>query len=91
VVDIDGVVASLVPDNDYARSSPLQANIDRVNALFDQGHRIVMFPARGSETGKDWSQVTMNGATPRATRCRPAMRVRFKTRCSRRFMGRWVR
>lgn len=58
VVDIDGVLASLVPDNDYARAEPMRENVARVNALHDQGHRIVLFTARGSATGKDWTSVT---------------------------------
>lgn len=58
VVDIDGVIASLVPDNDYARAEPLRENVALVNALHDQGHRIVLYTARGSATGKDWTSVT---------------------------------
>lgn len=58
VVDIDGVVATLVPDNDYARAEPLRENIARLNALHDRGHRIVLFTARGSATGKDWTELT---------------------------------
>jgi len=58
VVDIDGVLASLVPDNDYARAEPLRENIARVNALHARGHRIVLFTARGSATGRDWTDLT---------------------------------
>lgn len=58
VVDIDGVIASLVPDNDYARAGPLRENIARVNALHARGHRIVLFTARGSATGRDWTELT---------------------------------
>ena len=58
VVDVDGVVASLVPENDYRRSQPLRANIARINALHAAGHRIVLFTARGSATGKDWTELT---------------------------------
>jgi len=58
VVDVDGVVASLTPDNDYNLAQPLIGTIERINRLYDRGHRIVMFTARGSATGIDWSQVT---------------------------------
>jgi CMP-N,N'-diacetyllegionaminic acid synthase len=58
VVDFDGVIGSLVPDNDYARSEPLAGNIARVNRLHRRGHRILIFTARGSATGKDWADVT---------------------------------
>jgi nucleoside-diphosphate-sugar epimerase len=60
VVDVDGVVASLVPDNDYRKAEPLAGNIAHINRLHDAGHRIVMFTARGSATGIDWSEVTRN-------------------------------
>lgn len=58
VVDVDGVVASLTPGNDYTLSQPLSSTIDKINRLYDRGHRIIMFTARGSATGIDWSQVT---------------------------------
>ena len=58
VIDIDGVVASLVPDNDYAKAEPLTGAIGAINRLYAQGHRIVMFTARGSATGLDWREVT---------------------------------
>lgn len=58
VVDFDGVLGSLVPDNDYSRSEPLERNIARVNRLHERGHRILIFTARGSATGVDWADVT---------------------------------
>lgn len=58
VVDIDGVLAEAMPDLDYAQAQPMVENVARVNALFDSGCRIVLFTARGSGTGKDWSEVT---------------------------------
>jgi dTDP-glucose 4,6-dehydratase len=60
VVDVDGVVAGLVPDNDYRKAEPLAGNIAHINRLHDAGYRIVMFTARGSATGIDWSDVTRN-------------------------------
>jgi CMP-N,N'-diacetyllegionaminic acid synthase len=56
--DIDGVLASLVADNDYSQSQPLAAGIAMVNQLFDAGHEIVLFTARGSKTGIDWRETT---------------------------------
>lgn len=58
VVDVDGVVASLTPGNDYTLAEPLEAAIAAINRLHEQGHRIVMFTARGSATGLDWRAVT---------------------------------
>ena len=58
VVDIDGVIAEAVADLDYAAAGPIPDNIRRVNSLYDAGCTIVLFTARGSATGKDWSAVT---------------------------------
>ncbi len=58
VVDIDGVVAQLSPNNDYNLSEPNQTVIDAVNKLYEAGHQIVLFTARGSMTGIDWTDVT---------------------------------
>ncbi|MFU8831234.1 MAG: cytidylyltransferase domain-containing protein [Wenzhouxiangella sp.] len=58
VVDIDGVLAEAVPDLDYAQAGPIRENVERVNALFEHGCHIVLFTARGSGTGQDWSEVT---------------------------------
>lgn len=58
VVDIDGVLATIVPDNHYPKAEPIRENVARVNALHAAGHRIVLFTARGSATGLDWERVT---------------------------------
>lgn len=56
--DIDGVIANLVPDNDYRQAAPRSSGVEAVNFLFEQGHRIILFTARGSVTGIDWREVT---------------------------------
>ena len=56
--DIDGVIATLVPDNDYRRAAPRERVIRRINALHLAGHRIILFTARGSKTGLDWEGLT---------------------------------
>ncbi len=58
VVDIDGVIAEAVADLDYDAAGPMGDNIARVNALHAAGCTIVLFTARGSATGRDWSDVT---------------------------------
>lgn len=58
VVDVDGVVATLTPGNDYRLAGPLRSSIEAINRLHEQGHRIIMFTARGSATGLDWREVT---------------------------------
>lgn len=56
--DIDGVVATLAPDNRYDWASPQTENIRLINLLYEQGHKIILFTARGSATGMDWTKVT---------------------------------
>ena len=56
--DMDGVLATLVPDHDYGRSEPNLPGIALVNRLHDAGNRIVVYTARGSATGRDWAQTT---------------------------------
>lgn len=58
VFDIDGVVAQIQKDLDYAQSEPNEPMIRIINLLYDYGNRIVLFTARGYVTGKDWSQLT---------------------------------
>ncbi|MBF0383963.1 MAG: NAD-dependent epimerase/dehydratase family protein [Magnetococcales bacterium] len=60
VCDIDGVVARLTNENDYNKTSPNKKMIEAINALYDAGHRIIMFTARGYVTGIDWHDVTKN-------------------------------
>jgi len=55
--DIDGTLCDQQED-DYSRAEPHRHRIDRVNSLFEQGHRIVLFTARGSKSGIDWSEST---------------------------------
>lgn len=56
--DIDGVLATLTPGNDYNLAGPMTDNIRRINRLHAAGNRIVLFTARGSMTGIDWTAVT---------------------------------
>jgi hypothetical protein len=58
--DIDGVIASRTPDNNYALARPRTTVIRIVNRLYDAGHRIVLFTARGYVTGSDWHDVTVS-------------------------------
>ena len=56
--DIDGVIANLVPENQYDLSTPIYENIQLINMLYEQGHQIILFTARGSVTGIEWCDVT---------------------------------
>ena len=58
VVDIDGVLATITPGNDYNQAEPLSHNIREINRLYEAGHRIILFTARGTMTGLNWREVT---------------------------------
>lgn len=57
--DIDGVIATIVPDNDYTLAAPIPGTVSLINRLFDAGHTIVLHTARGSLTGIDWRALTI--------------------------------
>ena len=58
-VDIDETICK-TPDKPriYAESSPLVKNIEKINRLYDEGHTIVYWTARGSRTNTDWYDLT---------------------------------
>jgi hypothetical protein len=55
--DIDGTLCSKT-DGVYDQALPYHERIAIVNALYDAGHRIKLFTARGSTTGLDWRELT---------------------------------
>ncbi len=58
--DLDGVLATLVPDGNYAEAEPYPPGIALVNRLHEAGNRILIYTARGSLTGRDWTTVTQD-------------------------------
>lgn len=56
--DIDGVIAYLSPNNNYELARPNESTIRKVNALYEAGHKIILFTDRGTVTGKNWKAVT---------------------------------
>ena len=57
-IDIDNTILVQRKDCNYEKAKPIQENIDKANSLYDQGHHIVYWTARGSISGKDWREVT---------------------------------
>lgn len=57
--DLDGVIAGLVPGDEYARAEALPVGVAAVNALHRAGNRIVIYTARGSATGREWTELTL--------------------------------
>lgn len=56
-IDIDGTICRTL-GADYQAAKPLSSRIAQINALFDRGHEIVYFTARGSVTGIDHTELT---------------------------------
>lgn len=57
IVDIDGTICNGVPGN-YENAMPLQDRINKINALYDQGHEITYWTARGGISGIDYTELT---------------------------------
>lgn len=57
-VDIDNTICA-TNGNDYENSIPIRENIDKINKLYDEGHTIVYWTARGMNSGKDYKQLTL--------------------------------
>lgn len=56
-IDIDGTICTNT-DGKYDLAEPLPLAIDRVNSLYNDGHYIFFYTARGTTTGIDWSEMT---------------------------------
>jgi len=55
-VDIDGTICHT--EGGYDNSKPDYNAIAKINKLYDEGHTIVYWTARGQATGKDWTELT---------------------------------
>jgi hypothetical protein len=55
--DIDGTIFH-TPGSDYPNSQPIPHRIAIVNKLYEEGHQITFFTARGTTTGIDWRELT---------------------------------
>ena len=57
-VDIDETICDYSGERRYDLAEPLLHNIDKINILYEEGHTITYWTARGSVTGIDWYDVT---------------------------------
>jgi len=58
-IDIDETICEYInSDRDYSKAIPIVENITKVNNLYDNGHKIIFWTARGTVTGIDWSDIT---------------------------------
>ena len=59
-VDIDETICFYDGERIYPNAIPNMENIDKINKLYDEGHEIVYWTARGATTGIDWSTTTLD-------------------------------
>ena len=63
-VDIDETICTLGENSgtrytrDYNLAVPRQEQIDKINKLYNEGHEIIYWTARGGHSGIDWSELT---------------------------------
>ncbi|MBI2953574.1 MAG: hypothetical protein HYY30_04615 [Chloroflexi bacterium] len=55
--DIDGTLCTNT-EGGYREAEPHRDAIAEVNRLYDEGHRILLYTARGATTGIDWRDFT---------------------------------
>jgi hypothetical protein len=58
IVDIDGTICTTT-NGDYANAEPYFSRIEHFNMLYNAGNEIHYWTARGSNTGKDWEELTL--------------------------------
>jgi hypothetical protein len=58
-IDIDNTI-TFTKNTDYSQAIPNYINIQKVNCLYDLGHEITMWTARGTETKIDHTKLTKN-------------------------------
>jgi cytidyltransferase-like protein len=56
--DIDGTICSKVENSNYESAVPHQQRLEKINQLYDEGNKIYFMTARGSVSGKDWTNFT---------------------------------
>ena len=57
-IDIDGIIAHKNLDLNYSEALPSHFGVKVVNQLFEAGHKIILFTARGYVSGINWSEAT---------------------------------
>jgi dTDP-glucose 4,6-dehydratase len=57
-VDIDETICKSPENRDYSLACPFMDKIETINRLYDEGHTIIYWTARGTGSGIDWREVT---------------------------------
>lgn len=57
IVDIDNTICK-TENSDYHNSQPMYDRIAKINQLYEEGHTIIYWTARGGTSGIDWTDKT---------------------------------
>lgn len=55
-VDIDGTICTIA--RPYSDTKPVASHIEKINKLYDEGHTIIYYTARGAASKVDYSDLT---------------------------------
>lgn len=59
-VDIDETICFTPDSRDYSLAEPYLDKIQKINDLYNAGHKIIYWTARGRVTKIDWYDITKN-------------------------------
>ena len=60
-VDIDETICEYEEGKrEYPLAKPIVENIKKINRLYEAGHDVIYWTARGATTGIDWKDLTLN-------------------------------
>jgi hypothetical protein len=57
IVDIDNTIC-VTSNSNYEKSQPIFERIGKINQLYDSGHSVIYWTARGMNSGIDWKDLT---------------------------------
>lgn len=60
LVDIDETICFYSKERDYKLAEPNYENISKINKLSEQGWKVIYWTARGSLSGIDYYELTLN-------------------------------
>ena len=56
--DIDNTICKTPETGEYDKAIPMYERIAKMNDMYNKGHTIIYWTARGANSGKDWSDFT---------------------------------
>lgn len=58
IIDIDGTICTQQKSGEYHKAEPYRDRIEQLNALYDAGHELVYWTARGMSSGMNHTELT---------------------------------